>query len=53
MISRVSYIGFHEQEPIEYKVYWLLEYMWEDKYSEGIWTKDKYVLKKINTELVF
>ena len=38
MLCRIAYLGFVEQEPIEYKVFWLLEYMWKDKYSKGEWT---------------
>jgi len=32
MVCRMAFIGFYEQEPIQYKVYWLMEYMWKEKY---------------------
>ena len=47
MMSRIAMIGFEEQEPIEYKVYWLLKLLWAHILKNEVWDKGEIPLIKV------
>lgn len=47
MLCRLALVGFDKPEPIEFKVYWLLELIWAHNVEQGFWLKSDWPLTKI------
>ena len=53
MFCRIAYIGFLEQDNVEFKVFWLMQYYWEDSVKKGLWDEERYPLVKVNTDYIW
>lgn len=48
IVCRISISGFQLQEPVEFKVFMLLDIMWQSMYDQGKWDKDQIELIRVN-----
>lgn len=52
MVCRIAMLGFEEQDTVDFKVYFLLEHVWEYMYQLDIWTPETMPLARPNQSAI-